>query len=86
MEILYPYLLTVNALGFILMLADKLKAKKNRWRIPEAMLLGAALIGGSAGSLIGMCTFRHKTRHLKFTLSIPLILLMQILIISRVLS
>ena len=86
MEILYPYLLTVNALGFILMLADKLKAKKNRWRIPEAMLLGAALIGGSAGSLIGMYTFRHKTRHLKFTLSIPLILLMQILIVSRVLS
>lgn len=72
------YLLTINAAGFLLMLADKHKAKKNLFRIPEATLIGVALIGGSAGSLLGMSIFRHKTRHLKFALGIPVILVMQI--------
>ena len=72
------YLLIINAVGFLLMLADKWKARKNRWRIPEATLMGVAAIGGSIGSLLGMYTFRHKTRHIKFTLGIPLILLVQV--------
>lgn len=77
MVFLYAYLLTVNASGFLLMLLDKQKAKKKRWRIPEATLMGVAVIGGSVGSLLGMYTFRHKTRHLKFALGIPAILLCQ---------
>ena len=72
------YLLIVNAAGFLLMLIDKWKAKRNRWRIPEATLMGVAALGGSAGSLLGMYTFRHKTKHLKFTVGIPLILVIQI--------
>ena len=72
------YLLLINALGFLLMLIDKWKAKHNRWRIPEATLMGVAAIGGSIGSLLGMYTFRHKTKHLKFTLGIPLILAVQL--------
>ena len=72
------YLLTVNALGFLLMTADKYKAKKNLWRIPESTLMTVAVIGGSVGSLIGMYTVRHKTKHLKFTLGIPVILVLQI--------
>lgn len=80
MDFLLFYLLTVNAAGFVSMLADKYKAKKNLWRIPEATLLTIALIGGSIGSLAGMYTVRHKTKHLKFTLGIPLILIGQILL------
>ena len=72
------YLLLINALGFLLMLIDKQKAKRGRWRIPEATLMGVAAIGGSIGSLLGMYTFRHKTRHIKFTLGIPVILIAQI--------
>ncbi|MBQ2927447.1 MAG: DUF1294 domain-containing protein [Oscillospiraceae bacterium] len=72
------YLLIINAAGFLLMLADKHKARKNLWRIPEATLLTAAALGGSIGCLLGMYTVRHKTRHLKFTLGIPLILAVQI--------
>ncbi len=72
------YLLLINALGFLLMLIDKWKAKHNRWRIPEATLMGVAAIGGSIGSLLGMYTFRHKTKHIKFTLGIPLILAVQL--------
>lgn len=77
-KIILLYLLIINATGFVLMLADKRMAQKNLWRIPEANLLLVAAIGGSIGSLLGMYTFRHKTKHLKFTLGIPAILLLQL--------
>ena len=72
------YLLLINAAAFLLMLVDKLKAKKNRWRIPERTLFGSALLGGSIGAILGMYTFRHKTRHLSFTLGMPAILIAQV--------
>ena len=72
------YLLLINAAAFVLMLVDKRKALKNRWRIPERTLILSAALGGSIGALLGMYTFRHKTRHLKFTLGIPAILIAQI--------
>ena len=74
MKLLLYYLLIINAAGFLLMLVDKWKAKKNRWRVRESTLLLVAALGGSVGSLAGMYLFRHKTQHLKFTLGIPLIL------------
>ena len=74
------YLLLINAAAFLLMLVDKRKARKNRWRIPERTLIGSALLGGSVGALLGMYTFRHKTRHLKFTLGVPAILIAQIVL------
>ena len=77
-KVVLIYLLTVNALGFALMTVDKYKAKKNLWRIPESTLIGVALLGGSIGSLVGMYTVRHKTKHLKFTVGIPVILVLQI--------
>ena len=60
------------------MLIDKWKAKHNRWRIKEATLMTVAALGGSVGSLLGMYTVRHKTKHLKFTVGIPLILVAQL--------
>ena len=77
-KILLVYLLIINAVGFLFMFIDKQKAKKKKWRIPEATLMGIAAIGGSIGSLIGMYTFRHKTLHKKFTIGIPAILILQI--------
>ena len=71
------YLIIVNAAAFLLMLADKQNAKRGAWRIPEKTLIGAAAIGGSIGALCGMYLFRHKTKHLKFALGIPLILAVQ---------
>ena len=73
------YLCIVNALGFLLMLADKLKAKKNLWRIPEATLFTVAVIGGSLGCILGMYAVRHKTMHLKFTVGMPVILAIQVM-------
>ena len=72
------YLLTINAVGLLIMLADKGKAKKHLWRIPEATLLTVAALGGSLGCLAGMRLFRHKTRKPKFYLGLPAILVAQL--------
>ena len=81
MKPLLVYLLTVNAAGFVLMLVDKYKAKKNLWRIPESTLLGIAVIGGSLGCLWGMYAVRHKTKHMKYAIGIPVILAIQIILL-----
>lgn len=75
------YLLLINALGFFLMLADKHKARKNLWRIPERVLMGTAILGGSLGVLMGMRLFRHKTQHLKFSIGVPILLAVQIFLL-----
>ena len=74
------YLVTINALGFLIMLADKEKAKKRLWRIPEATLLPVAALGGSIGCLAGMKVFHHKTRKPKFYIGIPVILALQLIL------
>ena len=80
-QILLVYLLLINAAGFLLMLVDKIKAKKNLWRIPEATLMGVAVIGGSIGAIAGMNLFRHKTKHAKFFIGLPVILALQIVLV-----
>ena len=74
------YLLLINALGFALMLADKRKAQKKQWRIPESTLITAALLGGSLGTITAMRLFRHKTRHPKFSLGLPVIFAIQVIL------
>lgn len=74
MDVLMIYLFLINALAFVLMLADKQRAKEKAWRIPEATLMRIAAIGGSLGAFLGMHLARHKTRHPKFFLGIPLLL------------
>ena len=76
------YLLIVNAIAFLLMLIDKQKAKKKKWRIPEATLMGFAAIGGSIGALMGMYTFRHKTQTPIFKFGMPAILILQIALVG----
>lgn len=63
------------------MFLDKQKAKKHKWRIPENTLMLVAIIGGSIGSIIGMQTFRHKTKHIKFKFGIPIILILQVILL-----
>ena len=82
MRLLIIYLLIINALGFLLMLIDKYKARKNLWRIPEKTLLGVALMGGSIGSFAGMQIFRHKTKHPQFYIGIPIIMAVQLIAVA----
>ena len=76
--ILLAVLLLVNVLAFALYGIDKLKAKKGAWRIPESTLLLVAFLGGSLGALLGMELFRHKTKHAKFKVLVPLFLILHI--------
>ena len=80
MEPLLVYLFLINAIGFMLMLADKQKAIKNQWRIPEATLITVGILGGSLGCLVGMYLFHHKTRHPKFYIGLPVIMSLQIVL------
>ena len=78
MQYLAVYLILSNARGLVLMRIDKKKALHHQWRIPEATLMTVAALGGSVGSLAGMYLFRHKTRHPKFYLGIPALLVLQL--------
>ena len=72
------YFLAINIITFIVYGIDKLKARKNLWRIPEATLLHLAVIGGSIGAWLGMRVWHHKTMHLKFKYGVPIILVAQV--------
>lgn len=74
------YLIIINLTLFILMGIDKRRAKLNKWRISEKSLFLFSLFGGSIGGIIGIYTFNHKTRHLKFTFGFPIILILQLII------
>lgn len=80
LEAIVIYLAAVNIITFIMFGADKARAAKGRWRISESALILAALLGGSTGALAGMRIFHHKTKHRKFTIGIPVILALQIIL------
>lgn len=80
-EILIAYLVVINLVAILLMYIDKQKARKHQWRISENTLIGVAILGGGIGALWGMHVFRHKTKHAKFTIGIPLILAAQALLV-----
>lgn len=82
MKYLLAYLVIVNVVSFFLMLIDKRKAKKHRWRIRESTLLGICAIGGSVGGLLGMYLLRHKTLHKQFSIGIPAMLIAQVAILG----
>ena len=71
-------LATVNMVTFLAYGLDKWKARRNRWRIPEAVLLWLAVLGGSPAALVAMHLFHHKTLHQKFRYGVPAILFIQI--------
>ena len=76
--VLMGYLLLINLIAFFTFGADKRRAKKDRWRVPEKTLFLLALLGGGLGALLGMHACHHKTKHWYFRVFIPLILLAEI--------
>lgn len=81
MKFILIYIVFINLLLFSLMGIDKEKAKLKKWRISEKTLFLLALLGGGIGGVIGIYTFRHKTKHLKFTLGFPIIIVFQLIVI-----
>ena len=80
-QLILIYLIAINVVTFFLYSMDKWKAKRSKWRISEATLLGLAVIGGSIGAWLGMKVWHHKTMHKKFKYGLPLILIVQIAIV-----
>ena len=74
------YLIIINLLAFAAMWWDKRRAQKGEWRISEAGLFTLVLLGGGIGGIVGMYTFRHKTKKLKFTIGFPTILITEIVL------
>ena len=77
------YLIIINVVTFVIFGVDKYKAIRQEWRIRESTLLGLALIGGSIGGWLAMYIFHHKTKKVKFFVGIPVILVIQIVVFSR---
>ena len=71
------YLPAVNLAAFFLMGADKRRARRGKWRVPERMLFLPAVLGGALGGTMGMHLFHHKTRHWYFRWGYPLLLVLQ---------
>lgn len=91
MKVYYIYiiitaiLILLNIIGFLSMYVDKKRAIYNKWRIKESVLLAIAFFGGGIGSYLGMYTFRHKTKHKKFTVGVPILTIVSYLIIISLL-
>ena len=80
-KILLIYLAVINFIAFVAYAVDKVNAAKHRSRIKIVTLLGLAFVGGSVGSLLAMYLLRHKTRKDYFTVGVPLIMVMQVVVI-----
>ena len=85
MGLLILYLVVVNAAAFVIYGVDKRKAIRDKWRIPEATLIGLAVIGGAFGAFIGMRVWRHKTHKWKFRILVPVFLLLWVIVIGYIL-
>ncbi|WP_349408100.1 DUF1294 domain-containing protein [Pseudalkalibacillus sp. SCS-8] len=70
----------INLYGFVIMYIDKRKARQQQWRISEGHLWLVVIIGGAVGILLGMRTFRHKTKHATFKYGVPAIIALQAIV------
>ena len=77
------YVVLMSFIGFVMMGIDKRKAIKKAWRIPERTLILTAFAGGGIGSFLGMYAFRHKTKHSKFVILLPLSAVLYIILIVQ---
>ncbi len=78
------YFLVINMIAFVLYGVDKRRAIKDKWRIPEATLIGLAALGGGIGAFLGMITWHHKTKKWKFRILVPAFIIVWIAIIAIV--
>ncbi len=84
-KIIIIYLVVINVVTFFMYGIDKWKARKAKWRIREAALLGLAVLGGSVGAWLGMRVWHHKTLHKKFRYGVPAIIVIQLLLVGYLL-
>ena len=78
----YVIVVAMNIITFIAYAADKSKAKRGAWRTPEAVLIALSFLFGSVGALAGMFVLRHKTKHIKFLICVPLSFILHVLLFA----
>lgn len=81
-KVVFIYLFFINLFAFFLTLYDKRRAIRDRWRVPERALLTVSAVGGALGMLIAMHAFHHKTRKKKFSIGVPLLLILDCLLLA----
>lgn len=77
-KLLFVYFILISIITVILTVYDKIAAKKRAFRISEATLILCGLFGGAVAELVTMLIIRHKTRHIKFMLGLPVLILVQV--------
>lgn len=82
--ILTCYIIAMSLIGFVIMGLDKRKAMKKAWRIPEKTLLLVAFLGGGIGSFLGMYFFRHKTKHTRFVVLLPIAAVLYLFVLFEI--
>lgn len=80
------YLVGIDLVTFLVYGADKRRARRGGWRVPEATLIALAVLGGAGGALLAMILFRHKTRKPRFYVTVPLVLVAQLALVGWLLS
>ncbi len=80
-KLLLIYFAVISLVAVIMTLADKSRAKRDAWRIPEATLMTVGLFGGALAMYVAMKTIRHKTKHRKFMIGLPLEIALHVAII-----
>ena len=83
MQLFLYYFLVINLFGVFVMYSDKKKSRKGKWRTPENHIFAIAMAYGALGIFIGMRLFRHKTKHNKFVIGIPMILVAEVFIFFK---
>lgn len=78
--IILIYFILINIIGFLVMLIDKKKAEKGKWRIQEKTIFIITALGGGIGTITGMYVFHHKTKKLQFTIGLPTITILEIVL------
>ncbi|REK77862.1 DUF1294 domain-containing protein [Paenibacillus paeoniae] len=81
---MYGYWILLSLYGFVLMGMDKRRARRKARRIPERRLFFVAAVGGAAGTWCGMKLWRHKTKHHSFTVGIPYLVAVHIIVLLLV--
>lgn len=77
----FIYIFIINVVAFHLYRIDKRKAERDEYRIPEAILLGVAFLGGGLGAFCAMREYHHKTFHTAFTVGVPIALILQLALV-----
>lgn len=85
LTLLVIHLCLISLISIFVTITDKLKAKKGKWRVPETVLMTLSALGGSFVMYLTMKLIRHKTKHKKFMVGIPIIMIFQLILFAWIL-